>query len=111
MVNKLLSIFFLFIFFLFQYGKIIDYMECRVSAAIESKTDCGCDTKLAASSTDNTNDPPFHQHHLKNYTEEFFHHITFTATTVETTVAKQFAAVNEGSVSNRSFSVFQPPRI
>lgn len=90
---------------------MIDYMECRIVAAIESKTDCGCDTKLAASTTDDTNNPPLHQHHLKNYTEEFFNHTAFTATIVETTVAKQFAAVNEGSVSHRSFSVFQPPRI
>jgi hypothetical protein len=90
---------------------MIDYMECRITAAIESKTDCGCDTKLTASTTDDTNTPPFHQHHLKNYTEEFFHHISFSASTVETIITKQFAAVNEGSICNRAFAVFQPPRI
>jgi hypothetical protein len=90
---------------------MIDYMECRITAAIESKTDCGCDTKLAASTADDTNNPPLHQHHLKNYTEEFFHYISFAASTVETAIIKQFAAVNEGSISHRAFSVFQPPRI
>jgi hypothetical protein len=90
---------------------MIDYMECRINAAIESKTDCGCDTKLMASAADDTNNPPLHQHHLKNYIEEFFHHTTFSATTVETTIAKQFATVKEGVVSDRAFSVFQPPRI
>lgn len=90
---------------------MIDYMECRITAAIQSKADCGCDTKLTAAAADATNNPPLHQHHLKNYTQEFFNHHTFAATTLETTIAKQFAAVNEGAVSHKSFAVFQPPRI
>lgn len=70
----MLSIFFLSIFFLFQYGKMIDYMECRIAAAIESTQDCGCDAKLQVATTDDESSTPFHQHHLKNYTEEFFNH-------------------------------------
>jgi hypothetical protein len=73
-MKQLLSIFFLSIFFLFQYGKMIDYMECRIAAAIESTQDCGCDAKLQAAVTDDESSTPFHQHHLKNYTEEFFNH-------------------------------------
>jgi hypothetical protein len=46
-------------------------MECRIAAAIESKSDCGCEMKLMAA-TDNEASPPYHQHGLKNYTEEFF---------------------------------------
>lgn len=49
-------------------------MECRIAAAIESTEDCGCDTKLQATATDDESSTPFHQHHLKNYTEEFFNY-------------------------------------
>jgi predicted neuraminidase len=73
-MKQSLSIFFLSIFFLFQYGKMIDYMECRIAAAIESRQDCGCDAKLQATATDEQSSTPFHQHHLKNYTEEFFNY-------------------------------------
>ncbi|RXK59251.1 hypothetical protein ESA94_14005 [Lacibacter luteus] len=71
-MKQLLSIFFLSIFFLFQYGKMIDYMECRIAAAVASVEDCGCDEKLISNSTTEDASLPFHQHHLKNYTEEFF---------------------------------------
>jgi hypothetical protein len=73
-MKQLLSIFFLGIFFLFQYGKMIDYVECRIAAAIESAQDCGCDAKLQATASDDESPTPYHQHHLKNYTEEFFNY-------------------------------------
>lgn len=53
---------------------MIDYMECRIAAAVSSVEDCGCDVKLQATANDDEPAVPFHQHHLKNYTEEFFNH-------------------------------------
>ncbi len=47
-------------------------MECRIAAAVASAEDCGCDEKLLSTATADDSSLPFHQHHLKNYTEEFF---------------------------------------
>ncbi len=73
-MKQLLSIFFISVFFLSQYGKMLAYMECRITAAIESKTDCDCGNTLQTADTDQNSSQPIHQHHLKNYTEEFFDH-------------------------------------
>ncbi len=73
-MKQCLSILFLSLFFLSQYGKMLAYMECRIAAAIESKKDCGCENTLQTTNTDQNTSQPLHQHHLKNYTEEFFDH-------------------------------------
>jgi hypothetical protein len=73
-MKQCLSILFLSLFFLSQYGKMLAYMECRITAAIESKTDCDCGNTLQTADTDQNSSQPLHQHHLKNYTEEFFDH-------------------------------------
>jgi hypothetical protein len=110
-MKQLLSIFFLSIFFLFQYGKMIDYMECRIAAAIESTKDCGCDAKLQATATDNEPSTPYHQHHLKNYTEEFFN---YTAKEDEAVIVS-FNALYNSIVAPQQLSgylheLLQPPR-
>jgi hypothetical protein len=73
-MKQCLSILFLSLFFLSQYGKMLAYMECRIKAAVESKTDCDCGNTLQTTDTDQNSSQPLHQHHLKNYTEEFFDH-------------------------------------
>jgi hypothetical protein len=110
-MKQLLSIFFLSIFFLFQYGKKIDYVECRIAAAIESTKDCGCDAKLQATATDDESSTPFHQHHLKNYTEEFFN---YTVKEDETVVVSSNALYNSitapQQLSGYLHELLQPPR-
>ena len=110
-MKKLISIFFLFSFFLFQYGKMLDYIECRIAAAIKSKSDCGCDSRLSATSQENKNPQPLHQHHLKNYTEEFFDHQytsfpQLLATCVTTTAVLPAEKLPAGFAKG----IFQPPR-
>jgi hypothetical protein len=109
-MKKFISIFFLFSFFLFQYGKMLDYMECRIVAAIESKTDCGCDSKLSAASQENKNPQPLHQHQLKNYTEEFFNHSEYDKTDLFQPISVTPVSIyfNHYSFAFTGF-VFQPP--
>ncbi|MBX9782346.1 MAG: hypothetical protein K2X48_03535 [Chitinophagaceae bacterium] len=111
-MKKLISIFFLLSFFLFRYGKMLDYMECRIAAAIESKTDCGCDSKLSATSQESKNPQPLHQHHLKNYTEEFFDH-QHTSVPRLPAACVTTAAVLPAEKLPAGFArgIFQPPRI
>jgi hypothetical protein len=110
-MKQLLSIFFLSIFFLFQYGKMIDYVECRIAAAIESTKDCGCDSKLQSTASDTEAPTPFHQHHLKNYTEEFFN---YTVKEYETVVISSNVLYNSitapQQLSGYLHELLQPPR-
>jgi hypothetical protein len=110
-MKQLLSIFFLSIFFLFQYGKMIDYMECRIAAAIESTKDCGCDTKLQVATTDDESSTPFHQHHLKNYTEEFFNYITKEDETVTALANALYNSITAPQqLSGYLHELLEPPR-
>lgn len=86
-------------------------MECRIAAAVQLKPDCGCDDKLIAAAEDATHSTPVHQHHLKNYTEEFFHIINTTAAPVQPVEHLLYAPAPEQQVIKRANSVFQPPRI
>jgi hypothetical protein len=109
-VKKAGSIFLLVLFFVFQYGRILDYMECRIAAAIETKTDCGCETRLIAA-TDNETSAPLHEHSLKNYTEEFFDHENSSTTALNISVTKQYNnRFVQSSPVGFSKSIFQPPR-
>jgi hypothetical protein len=111
-MKKAISIFFLLLFFLFQYGKMLDYMECRIAAAIEAKEDCGCDTKLTDSPTGNSAPQPFHQHQLKNYTEEFFDHC-FVIPSINAAGNRPCTNVwhPASELSGYSIGVLQPPQI
>ncbi|XVJ66468.1 MAG: hypothetical protein HEQ40_10030 [Lacibacter sp.] len=86
-------------------------MECRIAAAVQLKPDCGCDEKLMASTEDASQSSPLHQHHLKNYTEEFFHTVTIAAAPVQPAADLLYAPAPEQRVIKRAYSVFQPPRI
>jgi len=111
-MKKSLSIFFLSIFFLFQYGKMLAYMECRVVAAIESKVDCGCDDKLTTDSNQQPSSSPLHQHHLKNYTEEFFdHHWMAKDLTIKKNIPSTETALQQDQLPGFLHGILQPPRI
>jgi hypothetical protein len=111
-MKKAASIFFLFTFFLFQYGKMLDYMECRIAAAIESKSDCGCDNKLADNTTGDPSPQPFHGHHLKNYTEEFFDHCSTNVSTINCSNHQYTVALlAEEELPGHPAGILQPPRI
>ena len=111
-MKKLISIFFLFTFFLFQYGKILDYWECRIAAAIESKSDCGCDNNLNSASSSEQSSQPLHQHHLKNYTEEFFYHSgIISAKIFRNNQQYTIALYAEDELSGYLTGILQPPRI
>jgi hypothetical protein len=110
-MKQSLSIFFLSIFFLFQYGKMIDYMECRIAAAIESRQDCGCDAKLQATATDEQSSTPFHQHHLKNYTEEFFNYTERNDETVVVSTSSFYNCITAPQqLTGHLHELLQPPR-
>jgi hypothetical protein len=110
-MKQLLSIFFLGIFFLFQYGKMIDYVECRITAVIESTEDCGCDAKLQASASDSEPSTPYHQHHLKNYTEEFFNYTTKEDEAVNVSSRISYNRITAPQqLSGHLHEVLQPPR-
>lgn len=87
-------------------------MECRIAAAIAEKTDCGCNTKLIPDQKNNKESSPLHQHHLKNYTEEFFdHHFTTL-----TELASLYFPTNSVFTSCKpptgyKKGIFQPPRM
>jgi hypothetical protein len=109
-VRKAASIFLLLLFFVFQYGRILDYMECRIVAAIEATPDCGCDTKLVAA-TDNNAPAPLHQHSLKNYTEEFFDDKHHSLAALPVINSKQYHNhFIQSAPTGYSSPVFQPPR-
>lgn len=111
-MKKLISIFFLFSFFLFQYGKILDYMECRITAALASKADCGCDTKLAAVQNNNDAAAPLHQHQLKNYTEEFFEDQLTTKFILPFSEELNYKIQPAGPLPAGYYNaIFQPPRV
>ena len=86
-------------------------MECRIAAAIQSTEDCGCDVKLQANTTDSDSSIPFHQHHLKNYTEEFFN---YTAKEEEAIIVSSYNAYNSIAAPQQLCGYFhellQPPR-
>jgi hypothetical protein len=110
-MKQLLSIFFLSIFFLFQYGKMIDYMECHITAAIESTQDCGCDAKLQVAVTDDESSTPFHQHQLKNYTEEFFNYTIKEEEAVTTSLNSFYNSIAAPQqLSGYLHELLQPPR-
>jgi hypothetical protein len=109
-MKHLLSIFFLFIFLLFQYGKLIAYMECRIVSVIQSTSDCGCETKLQPSAGNEQTNLPFHQHHIKNYTEELFEDLSlFTLTpSSSTTLTSNLQATQ--LLTGYTNKLLQPPR-
>jgi hypothetical protein len=110
-VKKGISIFFLLLFFVFQYGKMLDYMECRIQAAIEAKPDCGCETKLTAFAENDPFSAPSHQHHLKSYTEEFFDQHFSLLPSLPEIISKQYNIAAIQSVPEGfNKSIFQPPK-
>ena len=86
-------------------------MECRIAAAVASAEDCGCDVKLQVAASDSESSAPYHQHHLKNYTEEFFNH---TAKDEEAVVVCSTASykniVAPQQLSGYLLQLLQPPR-
>ncbi len=90
----------------------MDYMECRLTAAVTNTEDCGCDTKLAkAVAKESSNAVPLHQHQLKNYTEEFFQ-LTNTAEPVATiNYSNGYSTATDKPILDMAYSIFQPPRI
>ena len=90
---------------------MIDYMECRIAAAIESAQDCGCDAKLQVAATDDESSTPFHQHHLKNYTEEFFNHTVKEEEAVVISFNKLYNNITAPQqLSGYLHELLQPPR-
>ena len=90
---------------------MIDYVECRIAAVIESTKDCGCDAKLQPTATDDESSMPFHQHHLKNYTEEFFN---YTVKEDEAVIVSSNTSYNSiaapQQLSGYFHELLQPPR-
>ncbi len=86
-------------------------MECRIAAAIQSTTDCGCDSKLIASADEQT-PQPLHQHELKNYTEEFYDHPfdLLPNTSIEGSLSHNILSIDQ-LPSGFCKSIFQPPRV
>lgn len=86
-------------------------MECRIAAAIQSTEDCGCDVKLQAAASDSESSTPYHQHHLKNYTEEFFNCTTKEdeATVVSSHLSYSSIAAPQ-QLSGYLHKLVQPPR-
>ena len=109
-MKPLLSIFFLFTFLLFQYGKLIAYMECRIVAAIQSTPDCECETKLQPSTNEGQATTPLHQHTTKNYTEEAFEEISIAIKNPISTAAKTGKAVTAFLLTGFAHQLLQPPR-
>jgi hypothetical protein len=110
-VKKGISIFFLLLFFVFQYGKMLDYMECRIQAAIEATPDCGCETKLTGFTENDPFSAPYHQHQLKNYTEEFFDQHFSLLPALPEVVSKQYQlAAIQPVPEGCNKSIFQPPK-
>ena len=90
---------------------MIDYMECRIAAAIESTKDCGCDAKLQATASDDEPATPYHQHHLKNYTEEFFNYNTKEEEAVSVSSNKTYSSITAPQqLSGYPNKLLQPPR-
>ena len=86
-------------------------MECRITAAIESTKDCGCDTKLQPTANDQEPAQPFHQHHLKNYTEEFFDHTSLPLSTIVMDYDPIYTNITAPQqLSGYLQKVLQPPR-
>ena len=86
-------------------------MECRITAAIESTTDCGCDTKLQPTASDQEPAQPYHQHHLSNYTEEFFDHTSLQAPAIVTNYNPVYTNITAPQqLSGYLQKVLQPPR-
>ncbi len=90
---------------------MLDYMECRIAATIQSTTDCGCDSKLIAT-TDEQTPQPLHQHQLKNYTEEFYDHSFEVSSTIWIRELLSYNIFSTDQLpSGFCKSIFQPPRI
>lgn len=86
-------------------------MECRITAAIESAKDCGCDAKLQTTATDDESSTPFHQHHLKNYTEEFFNYAVKEDETVAVSSYVLYNSITSPQqLSGYLHELLQPPR-
>jgi hypothetical protein len=110
-MKKAIAIFFLFTFFVFQYGKILDYIECRIAAAVQIKEDCGCEVRLMANTGDASNQSTPLQHHHKNYTEEFFDLEEINHPAVFKKLINHADNYQQGSMAVYQVSIFQPPRI
>ena len=111
-MKQLISLLFLSIFFLFQYGKMVAYMECRIAAAIESKVNCSCEEKLSTAYNQLPASQPTHEHHLKNYTEEFFDHDLKTITDTENIISRSFISpCKQDQLPGHLHGLLQPPRI
>jgi len=111
-MKQCLSLLFFSLFFLSQYGKMLAYMECRITAVVESKTDCDCGNTLQATDTDQNSSQPIHQHNLKNYTEEFFDHEWLTITDITIIPSPAFISqYKQDQLPGHLHGILQPPRI
>lgn len=109
-MKSILSIFFLFTFLLFQYGKLIAYMECRIVSALQSTPDCGCETKLQPSTNEGQATTPLHQHTTKNYTEEVFEEVSIATTNPASSGVKTGKAITPLLLTGFANQLLQPPR-
>ena len=86
-------------------------MECRIAAAIQSTTDCGCNNKLIASTNEQA-PQPLHQHQLKNYTVEFYNYAVEPSSTFFITELRFYKILSSNQLSTGFCNqIFQPPQI
>jgi hypothetical protein len=86
-------------------------MECRLMAVIETKSDCGCETKLTTSSSDDPFSSPAHQHHLKNYTEEYFDHNLHMVSSIQWYDDQNYnSTLHQLIAEGYCKAIFQPPQ-
>lgn len=110
-MKKQLSIFFLFVFFFSQFGKVVNYCYCTIATYQQTGTIvCDCEKKLAVTETDTKKQD--HQHNaILPHAEELFHldnSITYSFA-YHFQPAKQFCCSHEALYNAWAGSIFHPP--
>ncbi|MFN8266141.1 MAG: hypothetical protein U0T11_08740 [Chitinophagaceae bacterium] len=70
-MKQIVTICLLLLFLVFQYGKIIEYSTCKLTAIVNQQPSCDCE-KIITATTHNNPAPVLPQHmHIKLFSDEY----------------------------------------
>jgi hypothetical protein len=110
-LKKALTICFLAVFFLLQFGKIVAYMECRLLAASASASTCDCEKLISNHNASEKDHAPLHHNFSKTLLEELFdNQLDVLNAPPVVDGSSQHPVLKTALQANDADDFFQPPR-
>jgi hypothetical protein len=111
-LKNALTIVFLAVFFVLQFGKVVAYVECRLMTARTNGVSCDCERVITTQQPSENDHSPLHHTFSKILTEQLFDNCHTTTTSIfKINNAIEYRSYKSPIHTAASDDFFQPPRI